>query len=328
MRFPHAQIASLLDEKGAGILKGHWALDRIFIAKNNWLKSCADTFALRRRLQNFSPEITVDFRSSFKSSLAAWFSGAKYRIGFAGPDFSNGSQWLNNHLLSPEPNPPIQRNLQLLETLGICGCSIAFDLPGTEIDRITSKEHLLRCGLKEHFAILNLGEQSDAQLWSETQYAELSRYLLEQWNLPSLVLWSDSQQWKLAEQIVALSQGAAVMSTPVSLTEITELSRAATLFIGPDSNPLHLSSAVGCSCIGLFPTHADPTLYGAHSRCVSVRDWSLSSDPSSSEQREELRNVFELCDELLTELISPDFLIPEEFQQTEKEKTVPIRRAA
>lgn len=316
MRYPHAQIAWLTDEKGASVLKGHWALDRLMIVKNQWITSCADTISLRRRLMNFAPEVTVDMQNLFRSSFAAWISGAKYRIGASG---SGRSLWLNNCevVLDGNEENALERNFRLLEPFAIEGCSIDFDVPFSEMDRIIARDILQRSGLRGNYAILALGEKNESEFWPKERFAAVSDYLLDQWNLPTLVVWSDPQSWKFAEEIVHCAQRSAVLCAPVSLSEITELTRSGTLLIAPNSSALHLSASVGTPCLGLnFPTNAaNSQLYGMDNRFVEIAD---SGEESETE-------LFAACDEILTSLLSP--LSFEDALEKRRRETVPTRSA-
>ena len=42
------------------------------------------------------------------------------------------------------------------------------------------------------------------------------------------------------------------MAPSTSLPQLAELCRRATMFVGPDTGPLHLAAAVGTMCVGLY----------------------------------------------------------------------------
>lgn len=314
-RFPHAEIAWLTEEKASVLLNGHAALDRLILVKKNWAKSWADISLLRKRLQLFAPDVTVDLHGGFKSSVAAWFSGSKHRIGFGGKDGREGSRWLNNCRMTPTEDHVVDRNMQLLEPFGVFGSSVDFDLPECEMDRRNAQHILNREGLHGNFAILNVGADWKSKLWREERYAEVARYLLEQWNLPSLVIWSGPEEQSLAETVVDKADGAAYLAPQTTFCELTSLNRMATLFIGSDTGPLHVAAAVGTRCIGLYgPTSArrhGP--YGIQNRSIQIRSLEGSNTsphraPRTLMDAIDVPMVCAFCDEILSELLTPSIL--------------------
>ena len=307
-RFPQAEIAWLVEDKTAPILQGHWALDRLIIIRKKWMKSLANISLLRQRLQSYAPDVTIDPQGLFKSSFAAWLSGAKYRIGFGGVDARECSGWLNNCRVVPDADHVIDRNMQLLQPFGIFGSSISFDLAECEMDRQNARNILNREGLHGNFALINVGAGWPAKLWREDRYAIVARYLLDQWNLPSLVVWGGNTEKAMAEAVVQEADGAAFIAPSTTLGELASLCRQATIFIGSDTGPLHIAAAVNTPCIGFYgpvPARRNGP-YGPEHR------W-IQADPATKERKRpnrtsrhlmdliEAEQVCELCDEILAE---------------------------
>ena len=312
-RFPHAEIAWLIEDKPAALLQGHWALDRLLIVRKGWMKSWTEVQLMRKRLQAFAPDVTIDLQGLLKSSLAAWLSGAKYRIGFGGVDGREGSRWFNNYRVLPTENHVIDRNLQLLEPFGVDGCSVDFDLPECEMDRRGAKNLLHREGLHGDFAILNVGAGWQAKLWRMDRSATVAKYLLDQWNLPSLVVWAGPEERKMAETVVQEADGTAFLAPQTTLNELTALARQATLFIGSDTGPLHIAAAVGTRCIGLYgPMPAKRNgPYGAQNRSIQMRTLegtriSPHRAPRDLMDAIKVEHVCDACDEILAELTDPN----------------------
>lgn len=305
-RFPHAEIAWLIEDKAASLLFGHPSLDRLIIAKKGWMKSVEEVKLLRKRLRAFAPDVTIDLQGLFKSSFAAWISGAKCRIGFDGVDGREGSRWFNNFRVNPTADHVIERNLQLLEPFGIEGCSVDFDLPENDTDHQTARRLHAELGFETDFAIINVGAGWESKLWREDRYAAVARYLKEQWNLPSMVVWAGAAEKAMAEEVVRQSDGTAVMLPSTTLCELASLSRMATLFIGSDTGPLHIAVAVGSPCIGLYgPMPAERNgPYGHRHRAIQIRSLegtriSPHHAPRDLMDAIEVSHVCEACDEIL-----------------------------
>jgi len=302
MRFPHSEIAWLVEEQAVSLLQGHRALDRILTVGQNWNYSWSEIPLFLGRLRKYQPEITLDMSGSFSSSFAAWASGAKFRIGFAAGN-SGGTRLLNNIRVSAHEKHEIDRSLQLLEPFGVYGCSVDFDLPENEIDQIQAKEILnwAGIGINRHYGILDASASPEMSHWPQERYAELAKYFLEQWNLPSLVVWNNKSEQAIAESIAQKGGEATFLSPPLAVNELASLIRLATILVGPDTAALGIAGAVGTPCVGLFGATLASQVgpYGQFCRSIQVN----SANPSL--KRIGISFVYDECDAILSELLEP-----------------------
>jgi len=337
-RFPYAEIAWLIGENAAPLVLDHWAINRFIVVRSDWFKHLSEIRRIRQRLQSFAPQVAVDPQNSFGSSLAAWLSDAKYRIGFGGKQ----RRRLHNIRVLPEPGEVhrIERNLRLLQPFGIFGSDIGFDMPECEKDRVTTRNILHRKGLHGNFAMLYIsagnvlaqGQFAQSQFalgssalgsstqgsahWQEERYGMVAKYLLEQWNLPSLIVWSgDESELRRAETAVHAAEGAALQAPQTTLVERKSLSKLATIFVGSETAELQIAAAVGTQCIGLFAPASALTNapFGQEHRIVQAQQESSrkrGKQITSSEWMNAIPPewVCEQCDEVLAEMLRPSIL--------------------
>ena len=320
-RFPHAETAWLISENAAPLVLDHWAIDRFIIVRNDWLKHLSEIRRVRQRLQSFTPQFALDPQGSFGSSLAAWLSYAKYRIGFGGKQ----RRRLHNVSVVAEEKHRIERNLQLLQPLSIFGSSIDFDMPECEADHVAAQNILRWKGLHGNFALLHISTDNPAARWQEERYGMLAKYLLDEWNLPSLITWSGyEQELRRAESAVHTAGGAAFQAPGTSLAARRSLSKLATVFVGSDSAELQIAAAVGTKCVGLFgPTSAcENAPLGHKHRVVQAQD-----NEDKQRKRTSLLGwmdaiqpemVCAKCDEVLTEILRPSVVPIPQVQPVQK----------
>jgi len=311
-RFPYADIAWLIAENAAPLVLDHWAINRFIVVRKNWLKHWSEIRRIRQRLQSFAPQVAVDPQNSFDSSFATWLSNATYRIGFGGKQ----SRRLHNVRIKSDEQHRIKRNLQLLYPFGIIGSGIGFDMPECEKDRLAARNILHQQGLNGNFALLNISAESPETHWQEERFGLVAKYLFDEWNLPSLVVWSGyEQESRRAESAVLAAHGAALKAPWTTLTERRSLSKLATLFIGADIAELQLAAAVGTHCVGLFGhvSALEKVPFGQDHRAVfgqpeyestkrkrtPIQGWMNAIQPES---------VCEMCDEVLTQISLPSTL--------------------
>ncbi len=267
--FPEARIGWAVEGRAADVLAGHTAIDHIFRLPRGWLTSPSAVLALRRQLHAFEPDVTIDLQGLLKSGVASWLSGAAMRIGFAKPT-SREHAWLAySNRVRPVATHVVDRNCDLLVPLGIRESRPAFDMPRWPVSRERVRHWLAGLGLTEPAVLINPGAGWASKLWPPERFAAVARGLQHR-GLRSLVVWGGGNERSAAEQIVAQSNGAAVLAPDTSLQDLGELCRAARLMISSDTGPLHLAAAVGTPCVGLFgPVPASRNgPYGRQHVCV------------------------------------------------------------
>jgi ADP-heptose:LPS heptosyltransferase len=210
-------------------------------------------------------DVALDFQGLWKSAVWARLSGAPRVVGFAAPWRREG---LSSFLIrEPVELPPdithvIDKNLALLRALGIDAVgSREFPLPPSQRQAEAVQRQLDELGLGP-FAILNPGGGWPGKLWSPERYGMVARGLRER-GLACLVSWGPGEE-RLADRVVAASDGAALRCFPTTLLEYTELAKRARLVLAADTGPLHIACAVGTPVVGIYgPT--DPARNGPFS---------------------------------------------------------------
>jgi lipopolysaccharide heptosyltransferase I len=250
--YPNSLIGWVVERPSAPLLAGHESVDELIVVPRRWLKQPGVVWRLRRRLRQLKFDIAVDPQSLTKSSVAAWLSGAKVRIGYAGKDGLELSKCLNNQLVTRKAPHVVDRYLEVLRPLGISSPQVQFRVPVDEEADAAIGYFLKQQGLLDAFAVINPGAGWDSKLWPIDRYAAVAAYLGRRWHLPTVVVWAGDRERQWAEQIVAGSQSHAVMAPPTSLPELASLLRGAQLFVGSDTGPMHLAVAVGTRCVAMF----------------------------------------------------------------------------
>ncbi len=252
--FPDARIGWAIESASSQLIRGHSALDDMFIVSKRAFKSPYELWTLVAKLRKWKPDITLDLQGLTKSSLIAWLSGAKSRLGFHRDNFDGRelSCFLNNQLYEPESKHIVDRNLELLRLLGVNDSKVSFDLPEQANDSKFAERTVASLQLDDRFAIINVGAGWVSKIWPSDRYANVAKHLGVHWGIPSLVLWSGEQEKFAAEQVVAGSNGYATLAPPTTLSQLGSLIRRASLFVGSDTGPMHLSAAIGTPTIGLI----------------------------------------------------------------------------
>jgi lipopolysaccharide heptosyltransferase I len=251
-RFPRAFLAWVVEERAAELLQGHEALDELIVLPRGWLRRPRLVWQLRRRLRSGRFDLVLEAQGLTKAAVAAWLSGAKRRIGFGGQWGRELSPWLNTELVDASDRHAVERNLALLEPLGIRGPAVRFQVPQRPADQEAAAAMLRQAGLDDAFALITVGAGWPSKLWPAQRFAAVAAQLGHAWSLPSLILWGNGEERRRAEEVVDGADGQARLAPKMTLAQLAALARRARLFLGSDTGPLHLAAAVGTPCVGLY----------------------------------------------------------------------------
>jgi lipopolysaccharide heptosyltransferase I len=282
---PDAHIVWAVEDRFSGLLRDHPYIDELIavpraawarMSRNpfRWGELGGELYALASRLREGAFDASVDFQSSLKSSWLAWAARAPLRIGFARPVSRELNRLVQTDLVtSPAAGVHrIERNLALLAPLGIPTRYAAPIVPvdGPECEAV--REELGRRLTGRPVVAVHPGTSAFAAFkrWPPERYAAVADALVESRQLDVVVTYGPSDR-ELAERVVALMQQPGVLApATASVRGLAAVVAGADLFIGSDSGPLHVASALGVPCVALFGPK-EPVQTGPYcSRSIAV----------------------------------------------------------
>jgi len=246
---PQAHIAWLVEDRFADLLRGHPHLDELLTVPRGtwgrWLKNPlrwpsvgSAAYGLARSLRRSGYDVSVDFQSSLKSAWLVRAAGAPLRIGFG-------------RAVNREFNSLVQNRL--------------VDVPRTGIHRIERDLALL--------APLGIGTSRAAAFkrWMPERYGAVADRLVAERGARVLVTWGPADR-DVAAAVAGCMRTPGALAPPMEgLMRYCELLRRADLFIGSDTGPMHIASALGVPVVALFGPK-DPVQTGPYcSRSIVVR---------------------------------------------------------
>ena len=248
-RFPHAKIAWLATPEMVEFLNSYNIVDRLIVVKPGWYKKLYEIKKLRKKLQSYAPDLCLDLQGDMASGLAAKLSGCHKRLTVSG----KRNHFFRKPKKQRQPEHQLDRRLQLLETLGVAGASIDYDLPEITRERRTVDWLARKLGLESApFAMIGVGAQSNATHWEIDRYVQVAEHLYCTHSLPVLIAWQTEQEKRIAEKVVAESGGMSALIPAITAVQFAALARRASVYIGGDNDFLHIAAAVGTPCIGIF----------------------------------------------------------------------------
>lgn len=254
---PDAHIGWAAHGGAAKLLRGHPQIDELVVVPRR-VGGPRDVLAARAALRAGGRwDCAVDMQGLSKSGWWAWVSGARRRIGFAGP----ASREINALFMTERVRPPaeftvIRMNLALVEPLGAQAAGARAILPEVAADAqaVAGWARDAACG-GERFVLLDTFAGWETKLWPRERWVEVALRAGEAHGLRSLVTHGPGQQpdAEALAKAIADAGGRAVVAPPTTLGEYCALVRAhATAIVGADTGPVHLAAALGVPTVMLF----------------------------------------------------------------------------
>lgn len=276
-RLPEAEIAWVVEGVWAPILEGHGAIDRLIRVrtkawrKKPWSRANRRDFGRAvQEMRDFAPDLALDLMGNHKGAIFTRLSKAPRTVG-ADADHrreASSARWLKERVPTPGAHAvdealALLPALELPELAGIETAPVDFggELLLRDAPQAVLSELEERLSSGRRLVLIQAGAGWDNKrypvpLWAEVA-AELGRAGHDVW-LPTA-----PGEEHLAEEIASRAGGRARTFDATDFRVLAALMRAADLFLGGDTGPVHLAHALGTPVLCLVgPT--DPARNGPH----------------------------------------------------------------
>ena len=271
-KYPRCRITWVVDERYQELLAGNTHVDRLLLVqfkgglrrlhdarcRKNWI-------GLVRMLRNHRFDVAIDLQGLFRSGCISYLSQAPVRIGFPrGAVRERLNRIFTN--VRPRSIPPrshvIDRNLALLHPLGIYTRArrFSFQVPPSVQESIRRYLRETDGDGKRLRVVVQPAAGWVTKQWSPKHYAEIADRILQAWDATVFLLWGPGER-ELAQQVQGTMRRSSHLVPEMGLAELVAFLGGCGLFIGGDSGPLHLASALGVPVLGLYGP-SDPVRNG------------------------------------------------------------------
>lgn len=255
--FPHAQIDWAIEKKALDIVAGHPALDQVHVFERpeGLLNGIREFRQFCRTLRDNRYDVTIDFHGIFKSGWASRATRAKDRYAFAPPRAKEYSQVFANHrvrLSSPLLNR-VEENLALCEAAGAPGSSVdvMIAIPEEVEDTIDGYVQSEFQSAKRIVAVHAPVDRPEKQ-WPLSRYAELVDMLQSDGRFEVVLTWGPGQREDVEAICLKSRRNPHIAPETPSLKHYACLMRHCALFVGGDTGPMHIASAMDVPVVAIF----------------------------------------------------------------------------
>jgi len=261
--FPKAFISYVVEEPYKELVEGNQSLDKvIFLKKKQKIK---DFFKLTRQIRKEKYDIALDFHGGPRASLITLLSGAKLKLGYRikyrnfiyDIKIARGAE--SGHLHS------VENHLNLVKALGVSIAvppSLSFpQARAAEVEK--EKKFIERYQLEGNKIItIHISAGNEFRDWGVDNLVRLSELLAQKPGI-QIILVGASQDLKAEEEILKKSKTRLYsLVGQLNLRELREFIRQSSLFVGPDSGPMHIAATTSTPIVALFgptlPAHFSP----------------------------------------------------------------------
>ena len=265
--FPNAHISWLIEEAASDIILDHPALDRVLISRRkkwiqslikgpNRLNAIKSIYYFVKLLRDTQYDLLIDFQSLLKSGVLIGLTKAKRKVGFGkGMDHSEYSYlFLNERVPAVKmDNHAINRELLLLEAIGIKGNRIEFNMPIQPESRKSVNELLESHSISYSQKIVSINPQAkwDTKLWDSEKFSIVADWIAEQGF--KIVFTGSAEDADLNDLIINMMKYQAInLSGKTSLKMLAALFARSTFIVSTDTGPMHIGASVHTPVIAIF----------------------------------------------------------------------------
>ncbi len=308
--FPKSNITWVVDCAAQQLLEGHASVDEVIRFKKGFLGRPKEAWNCIRLLRSKRFDLAIDPQGLLKSAVLGWASGAKIRIGFDASQAREKAWWFYTKSVQARPGHLIEKQLQLLEPLGIVVEKPDFGFSTKqEDDRFVDQLLSNQSWQRGRFALLNVGAGWPSRRWPTERFVQVAKALRTRFSLPSLVVWAGEQELETAKVICNAAPDDCQLAPATSLMQLAAIIRASRIMITSDTGPMHIASALNVPTVALFgptrPEHSGP--YAQLSKAIQKGDLNESREDKKSGQNRLLQridasDVIEVCGQLLQQI--------------------------
>ncbi len=261
--FPKAHLAYVVEKPYKELVAGNPNLNEILILPKN--QSTKDFLQILLRIRKENYDVILDFHGGPRAFLMTLFSRAKLKIGYK----IKYRKFIYDIILPRSgkdgPIHSVENHLNLVKALGVSiNTPPPLSLPpatAEEVDRVGKfiQENRLA---DSKIVVLHISAGNEFRHWGIENLLGLIKLLSQKPEIRTVLIGTEED--REAERVL-LKRSQAPLTSSVgrfNLRELRELISASSLFVGPDSGPMHIAASTLTPIVAYFgptmPAHFAP----------------------------------------------------------------------
>lgn len=251
--FPSAFISYIVEEPYRELVEGNPCLDKVYVLKKK--QRSKDFWKFIRQIRKEKVDVVIDFHSGPRASLITLFSGAKLKIGYR-IKYRNFIYDIKLPRSSERgPIHSVENHINLVKALGI---SITPSFPAFIPEAQEKEAEKVNKVIRENklegkkIIVLHISAGNEFRDWGADNWIQTINLLAQQPEV-RIVLVGAAEDKKAEEEILKKSKAATLsLVGRLNLRELREFISHSSLFVGPDSGPMHIAATTSTPIVALF----------------------------------------------------------------------------
>ena len=254
--FPYSNITLLTASWSKELVETIPAFDEIIYfdapwivkkSKRKWIRLFQTIKELRRKYF----DLAIDLRGDFRNNIMMYLCGIKYRMGFN----ITGCEFFLTHIVAcGEDHHPVNSMFSLIRYLNPEERKkYTLSLWITEEDRRFANTLLAENNLSDNhlIVVIHPGAKWSGRHWVPERYGQIADRLIKEYEA-KVILAGGPTDFGITKQILDSMTQRPIMAGKSSIRQFCALLERSDLFIGVDSGPMHMATAMGTRVIALF----------------------------------------------------------------------------
>ena len=251
---PEVSLSYVIEEPYRRLVQGNPHLDRVIILPSG--QGFFDFIRSARRIRKEKYDAVIDFHGGPRASLLTFFSGAKLKAGYK---LKYKRFIYNIRIPRSRKNGyfhSVENHLNLVKALGII---LGEPLPPLFVPQARKEEteKVERFWAENNLEaakviVLHIGAGNEFRDWGAENLTELANMLTRLAGV-RIILVGEVKDIEREEEILRKTQSPLLsLVGNANLIELREHISRASLFVGPDSGPMHIAAATSTPIVALF----------------------------------------------------------------------------
>ena len=247
-RFPSAEIDLLCSPVSFDFYKKCQSVNEVFVDRSrhgrrrDWRLYLETVSQLRRR--RYDAVVADATQTAAIYPFTAFLTGARHRIGF---DANSRGFLFTTRLRCPDTIDVIEANLRLARLLGAATPSRDVDCFFDEGDEAHASALLASLSGRHPLVAIHPASNWQSKTWYTERWATIADRLTDQYGASVLFVGTERERGVIEEIQDATQHATLSVAGKTDLPQLAALLAQCDLFIGTDSGPRHIASAVGIS---------------------------------------------------------------------------------
>jgi len=249
--FPDAYIAMLVGKQSADVLTENPHLDEVITLDRKAANSnIGETRKVMVELRRRKFDLAIDFQRKFRTSLLAYLSGAKYRVGYHQPCGAlcvvRVPDGVNKHA--------IDRNFDLLSAIGIHADDRETELFLANSDREYAEQILANANVNSQSLKIGLfpGAGWQHREWVSERFAAIGDRAYEHFGVQTLIFGGPNEKDLVDKTTGYMTSTPVKLAGNLTIRQLAALIEKCDVFVTNDTGPMHISVAMKTPTIALF----------------------------------------------------------------------------